>query len=115
MQPFNIYVINMCLHINSNAAFLILPKTRSRGPLYFYFSNKIPDLVKKPTPKPWNHTHQMCDITQYHDIGYRGGKTNNGNAAIHIKLTAKELDHCQSTPIFTTDNSTYDGIINTTM
>ena len=46
------YASDMCLHVDSDAAFLVLPKARSRGAGHFYFSERIPDSAKQPNPKP---------------------------------------------------------------
>ena len=43
---------DMQLHIDSDAAYLVLPKARSRGAGHFYLSDKIADNHSIPTPTP---------------------------------------------------------------
>ena len=43
---------NMQLYIDSDAAYLVLPKARSRGARHFYFSNKLQNTTQIPTPTP---------------------------------------------------------------
>ena len=43
---------NMCLHIDSDAAYIVQLRAQSRVAGYFYLSNKITTGNSKPAPKP---------------------------------------------------------------
>jgi len=50
----------MCLHVDLDAAFLVLPKAMIMGAEIFYFSNKYPDSAKQPDPKPNSNILTKC-------------------------------------------------------
>ena len=43
---------DMCLHIDSDAAYLVQPQARSRVAGHFYLNDKIPDETSTPNPTP---------------------------------------------------------------
>ena len=51
---------DMCLYIDSDAAYLVLPKARSRGAGNFYLSNTPPTSNAKPEPVPNGPIHTEC-------------------------------------------------------
>ena len=113
------YASDMCLHVDSDAAFLVLSKARSRGAGHFYFSDHVPRSVKKPSPKPNGAILTECQTLRSVMTSAAEAETitvfNNGKAAIPIIVTAEELGHPQNGATFKTDNSTCDGILNATM
>jgi len=113
------YASDMCLHVDSDAAFLVLPKARSRGAGHFYFSDRVPASVKKPTPRPNGAILTECNTLRSVMTSAAEAETitvfNNGKSAIPIRITAEELGHIQPAATFKTDNSTCDGILNATM
>ena len=48
---------DMCLHLDSDAAYLVQPKARSRVAGHYYLSNRISQAIKKPNPKPNGPLH----------------------------------------------------------
>ena len=113
------YASDMCLHVDSDAAFLVLPKARSRGAGHFYFSERIPDSIKQPNPKPNGAILTECVTLRNVMISAAEAETqtvfHNGKAVILIRITAEKLGHKQRATTFKTDNSTSDGILNATM
>ena len=51
---------DMCLHLDSDAAYLFQPKARSRVTGHYYLSNRIPQETKTPDPKPNSPIHTEC-------------------------------------------------------
>ena len=110
---------DMCLHIDSYAAFLVLPKAKSSSAGHFYFSDRVPASIKKPSPKPNGAILTECQTLRSVMTSAAEAETitvfNNGKAAIPIIITAEELGHNQPAATFKTDNSTCHGILNATM
>ena len=106
---------DMCLHIDSDAAYLVLPKARSRLAGHYYLSDKITSTKTTPNPKPNGPILTECktirnvmsSAAEAESIGiYHNGKT-----AIPIRTALEELGHPQPPTIIKTDNSTAHGIL----
>ena len=50
----------MCLHLDSDAAYLVHHKARSRVAGHFYLSNRMTKNTRTPTPKPNGPLHTEC-------------------------------------------------------
>ena len=51
---------DMCLHVDSDAAYLILPKARSRLGCHYYLSDRITFTRTTPKPTPNGPIHTEC-------------------------------------------------------
>ena len=110
---------DMCLHIDSDAAYLVLPKARSRGAGHFYLSNTPPISAAKPDPTPNGPIHTECVTLRNVMTSAAEAETqtvyHNGKVAIPIRTTLLELGHPQPPTPIKTDNSTACGILNASM
>ena len=108
---------DMCLHIDSDAAYLVLPKARSRGAGHFYLSDRTSPSNNKPTPNGPILTE--CFTLRNVMASAAEAETNtifeNGRKAVPIRTTLEEMKHRQPLTKIKTDNSTADGILNSTM
>jgi len=110
---------DMVLHIDSDAAYLVMPGTKSRIAGHFFLSNRPPMALSKVTPLP-----NGAILTKYRTLRHvvasaaeaeTSGIFLNAQVAIPIRLALKALGHPQpSTPI-KTDNSTSHHFVHTTM
>ena len=112
------HVSDMCLHLDSDAAYLVQPKARSRVVGHFYLSKRIPT-IKTPNPKPNGPIHTeyktvrnvMSSAVEAGTIGiFHKAKT-----AVPIRTTLQELGHQQLATAIRTDNSTSHGILTSTI
>ena len=53
---------DMCLHLNSDAAYLVQPKARSRIGGHHYLSDRVPEHIAKPTQTP----HRKLEKNNYY-------------------------------------------------
>ena len=64
----NYYVRNLQLHIDSDAAYLILPKARSWGAGHLYLSNKIGNTLHSLSHPQCSHLNRMRYPPQHHVV-----------------------------------------------
>ena len=110
---------DMCIHIDSDASYLVLPKARSRGAGHFYLSDRPPVSNLKPTPKPNGPILTECFTLKNVMSSAAEAETqaiyHNGKSAVPIRTTLIELGHPQPPTPLKTDNSTAFGILNSTI
>ena len=109
---------DMILQMESDAAYLVLPKARSRAAAYFMLGN---DPATHPAPMSNAPVHIMCNniknVMSSAAEAETGGIFLATQKACPIRVALVELGHPQpksGTPIFN-DNSTATGILNTSM
>lgn len=107
---------DMCLHVESDAAYLVLPKARSRLGGHFYLSDKITSKTTTPTPTPNGPIHNECktirNVMSSAAEAEAIGIYHNSRTAVPIRTALEELGHPQPPTIIKTDNSTAHGILN---
>ena len=93
-------VSDMILHIDSGAAFLVARKARSRAGGFYYMGNQNKALIHGPIAQSMQ----------------RSSKTSCGpQLAVPMRTTLQELGHTQPPTSIQTDNSTANGIVNSTI
>ena len=102
----------MQLHIQSDAAYLVAPKAKSRVAGYFYLGNT------SNTPPINAPIHVECTLLK-HVVSSAaeaetGGIFHNAKAGIHIKKMLESLGHKQAPVLLKTDNSTAEAFSNST-
>ena len=111
------YASDMILHVESDAAYLVLPNAKSRIGGYFYMSShppKNPATIPKPQP---NGPILIECATLKHVVASAaeaetGGLFRNGQTAVVIRVILEALDHKQPPTPLKTDNSTATGFAN---
>ena len=103
---------DMVLHIDSDAAYLVAPKARSRVAGYFHLSDH-PSKKKNATLN--GAIHVECKILR-HVVSSAaeaeiGGVYHNAQTAIPIRTILQALNHPQPPTPIKTDNSTANGFI----
>ena len=110
---------DMCLHLYSDAAYLVQPKARSRVAGHYYLSDRIPAHDKKPDPKPNGPLHTECKTVRNVMSSAAEAETigifHNAKTAVPIRTTLQELGHQQPATTIRTDNSTSHGILTSTI
>ena len=111
------YASDMILNIESDAAYLVLPKARSRGAVHFFFGND-PKVKEQMDNAPF---HVLCQtikgVMSSAAEAETGGIYMGGKVACPLRIAAIELGHPQppdGSP-FKTDNSTAHGILTSNM
>ena len=112
------FASDMVLHIDSDAAYLVAPKARSRIAGYFYCSDKY-EKNTKPTPRLNGPVHIECK-TLKHVVASAaeaetGGLFHNCQTGVYLKLMCEALAHEQPPTPSKTDNSTADSFVNDTL
>ena len=112
------YASDMILHIDTDAAYLVLPNAKSRVAGYFYLSSN-PTTAPTPAP-PLNGAILVECSTIKHVVGSAaeaecGGCYSNAQTAIPIRIALEELGHPQPRTPLKTDNSTAAGFANKSM
>ena len=111
---------DMVLHVDSDAAYLVLPGARSRIAGYYFLSSKInPEQLGTVEPKPNGLILVECR-TLNHVVASAaeaetGGLCHNGQTIIPIRRTLIELGHHQPPTPLKTDNSTATGFVHKSM
>ena len=109
----------MCLHIDSDAAYLVHPQARSRVAGHFYLSDKI--LLETPTPNPTPHRpilkkcRTVCNVMSSAAEAKTIGIFHNANVAVPIQKALTELNHPQPPATIRSNNSTSHGILTSTI
>ena len=105
----------MCLHIDSDAAYLVQPKARSRVGGHFFLSDNPPPAPAKPTPKPNGPIHTECSTIRAVMSSAAEAETGaifiNGQKAIPMRTALQEMNHPQPPTTMKTDSATSHGIL----
>ena len=109
----------MQLFIDSDAAYLVVPKAKSRLAEYFYLSDKYIQGSGNPNPKSNGPIHTESQLLK-HGVSSaveaeKSGISLNYKAAIWIKHMLEALGHHQKIIPLKTDNSTADTFSNSTL
>ena len=118
------YASDMVLHIDSDAAYLVAPKARSRVAGYFHLSDnprnfmsetRISDISKTRKPTLNGAIHVECKTLRHVVSSAAEAETagvyHNAQVAIPIRIVLQALDHTQPPTPIKTDNSTANGFI----
>ena len=111
------YASDMILHIDTDAAYLVMPNAKSRIAGYFYLSSN-PKATGAPVPL--NGPILVECTTIKHVVGSAaeaecGGCYHNAQKAIPIRIALQDLGHPQPKTPIKTDNSTAEGFANKSM
>ena len=103
---------DMVLHIDSDAAYLVAPKARSRVAGYFHLADH-PSKTKQPTLNAAIHVEckTLRHVVSSAAEAEIGGVYHNAQAAIPIRIILQALNHIQPPTPIKTDNSTANGFI----
>ena len=106
------YASDMVLHIDSDAAYLVAPKARSRVAGYFHLSNH-PNNKSKNTLNGAVHVEckTLRHVVSSAAEAETAGVFHNAQRAIPIRVVLQALDHPQPPTPIKTDNSTANGFI----
>ena len=108
---------DMIIHVDTDAAYLVMPNAKSRIAGYFYLSSK----PKSPgDPVPLNGAILVECTTIKHVVSSAaeaecGGCFHNAQKAIPIRIALQDLGHPQPKTPIKTDNSTAEGFANKSM
>ena len=102
---------NMCLHIDSDAAYLVMPNARSRFAGYYYLSSYPPTPLTPTTDIPLNSPIHIECRTIRHVVASAaeaetGGIFYNAQTALILRQILADLGHPQPATPIKTDNST---------
>ena len=105
----------MCLHTDSDAAYFVQPKARSRTAGYYYLSNNPPSENIHPTPYPNGPILTKCQtirtvMASAAEVG-TGAIFLNGQQAIPIHTALTEMGHPQPPNSINTNSATSYGIL----
>ena len=110
---------NMRLHIDSDAAYLIIPNARNRGAWHFYLSNHLTNPVNLLIKKNGAILTQCTTIKRFISLAAEAETAqvlNNTRAAISIRRTLEEMNHSQKRPTYLkTHNKTSEGFAKSTI
>ena len=112
---------DMCLHVDTDAAYLVAPGAKSRIAGYYYLGNKYTVANNTIHPKPTLNgpLHVECKLLQYvvssAAEAETGGIFANCNSIIPIRNMLKVLGHHQPPTPIKTDNATASSFINKTL
>ena len=104
---------NMCLHIDSNAAYLVQPKARSRAAGHYYLSNNPPSPNIRPTPTPngpiLTKCQTICTVMASAAEAKPGAILIKGQQAVPIRTSLIKMGHPQPpTPTKNDSETSYD-------
>jgi len=105
---------NMVLHIDSDSAYLVLPKARSRAAGYHYLSSSLPVATHEP---PLNapilvECRTMRPVMASAAEAETTTAVINAQAAVPVRHALQALGHKQPPTPLKVDNSTANGILN---
>ena len=106
------YASDMVLHVDSDAAYLVAPKSKSRVAGYYYLSDN-PEIKNNPT---LNGAIQVECKTLRHVVSSAAeaevaGIFHNATTAVPIRILLQALQHPQPPTPLKTDNSTATGFV----
>jgi hypothetical protein len=106
---------DMALHIDSDAAYLVLPNARSRYAGHYYLSNNPPSPPEKPNPQPNGPILTICKtiwgVMSSAAEAETGGVYGNAQEAIACPISLRALGHPQAATPIKTDNSTSNSFV----
>ena len=106
----------MVLHVDSDAAYLVAPKARSRVAGYFHLANHP---TNKNKPKLNGAVHVECKTLRHVVSSAAEAETagvfHNAQMALPIRIVLQALNHPQPPTPIKTDNSTTAGIVNSSI
>jgi hypothetical protein len=109
----------MVLHVDTDAAYLVLPKARSRIAGHYFLSDLPPPPPAKPTPRLNGPIHTECrtlhSVVASAAEAECGGLFHNSQTAIPIRNTHIAIGHPQPPTPIKTDNTTALGIVTSLM
>jgi hypothetical protein len=100
----------MALHIDSDAAYLVLPNACSHYVGHYYLSDAPPPLPAKPNPKPNGPILTICKTIRGVEAE-TGGVYGNAQEAIACRISLRALGHPQAATSIKTDNSTSNSFV----
>jgi hypothetical protein len=107
---------DMVLAICSDAAYLVLPKARSRAAGVFYLTDRHGALSNPPQPKRNGAVHVLCKTLRTVAASAAEAETGalflNAQEGVPMRTALEEMGHPQPSTPLETDNSTAHGIIN---
>ena len=110
--------LDTILHLDSDAAYLVAPKARSRIAGYFYcgqqYNKNIPPSTTLDGPiniESKTLKHEVASATEVETVGL----FHNFQAAIHIRNILTALDHLHPATYTKTDNSIASDFVNDTL
>ena len=110
---------NMKLYVNSDAAYLIAPRAKSRIAGYFYLSEKYTTCTKSPTLPLNDPINIKCQTIKHVVSSTSEAKTSgiflNIKTAIWIRRMLEELGHPQTIIPLKIDKSTAETFSNSTL
>jgi hypothetical protein len=103
------FASDMVLHIDSDAAYLVLPNARSRYAGHYFLSDRPPPPPAKLTPKPNGAILTICKtirgVMGSAAEAETGGVYGNAQEAIACRISLLALGHPQPATPLKTDNS----------
>ena len=106
---------DMALHVDSDAAYLVLPNARSRYAGHYILSDTPPPSPAMPTPKTNGPILTICKtirgvMTSVAEAK-TGGVYSNAQEAIACRISLRALGHPQAATPLKTDNSTSNSFV----
>ena len=107
---------SMVLHVDSDAAYLVVPNAKSRVAGYYYLSD-VPSTTQLPRPAP--PVHVVCKFLK-HVVALAAeaetaGLFHNGQEIVLLRRILKALGHPQPPTPLQTDNTTASDFANQTL
>ena len=112
---------DMCLHVDSDAAYLVAPGAKSRIAGYYYLSSRYTptDSTINPTPPLNAPVHVECKLLKHvvssSAEAETGGIYANCQTSIPLRHMLEALDHPQLPTAIKTDNQTAGQFVNKTL
>ena len=101
---------NLCLHINSDATYIVQPKARSSATSYYYLSDNPPSPNIRPTPSPNGQIltkfQTICTVMASAAEAKTGAILLNGQQDVCIREALIELGHPQPPTSIKTNSAT---------
>jgi hypothetical protein len=113
------YASDMVLHVDSDAAYLVLPNAKSRIAGHYYLSATPPKPPLKPSP-PLNgpiltECRTLRNVVASAAEAETGGLFHNAQTCLPIRVALEELGHPQPPTPLKTDNSTATAFVHSSM
>jgi hypothetical protein len=106
---------DMVLHVDSDAAYLVLPNARSRYAGHYFLSDRPPPPPTKPSPKPNGAILTICKtirgVMASAAEAETGGVYGNAQEALACRISLLALGHPQPATPLKTDNSTANSFV----
>ena len=103
---------DMILNIDSDAAYLVAPKAQSRAGGFYYMGNRNKELINGPVAVNAKIIKNVMSSASKAKIG---ALYMNATIAVPMRTILAELGHPQPPTPIQTDNSTANGIVNSTI